>query len=132
MEMIYIAVAVIVLVAAILIYKRREKGAEEVPQGLQVFDESGNTIVDTSERLTKYLGTFTVPTDAVSGEIINPEIGDGELWYTIKIEEVSGYHPYQDGVVTSYPKITKGDGKILWSYPSSAARFGAVVHYGVY
>ena len=127
----YIVLAVAVVVAAILIL-RKKKGAEEVPQGLQVFDENGNTIVDTSERLTKYLGTFTVPTDAVSGEIINPEIGDGELWYTIKIEGLSGYHPYQDGVVTSYPRITKGDGKILWSYPSSAARFGAVVHYGVY
>ena len=126
----YIVLAVIVVVAAILIL-RKKKGAEEVPQGLQVFDENGNTIVDTSERLTKYLGTFTVPTNAVSGEIINPEIGDGELWYTIKIEGMSGY-VLDEGSVTSYPRITKGDGKILWSYPSSTARFGAVVHYGVY
>ena len=125
----YVIIAVAIVVAAIVVY--RKKAVKKVPQGLQVFDENGNTIVDTSERLTKYLGTFTVPTNAVSGEIINPEIGDGELWYTIKIEGMSGY-VLDEGSVTSYPRITKGDGKILWSYPSSTARFGAVVHYGVY
>ncbi len=55
----YIVLAVAVVVAAILIY-RRKRGAEEVPQGLQVFDENGNVVVDITDRLTKVLGTASI------------------------------------------------------------------------
>lgn len=129
----YIVLAVIVVVAAILIYKR--KGEKEVPQGLQVFDENGNTMVDTSERITKYLGSFTVPTDADSGTITNSEIGDGNLWYTIRVDNVD-VSTVWDGVIFQYPIITKGDGMLTWSYPHSTSstyrRYGVTVYYGVY
>ena len=132
----YIVLAVIVVVAAILIL-RRKKGAEEVPQGLQVFDENGNVVVDTSERITKYLGSFTVPTDADSGTVANSEIGDGDLWYAMVIDSSTpGSVPTGGDVIYSYPVITKGDGVLYWNYPHSQTsyykRYGVTIHYGVY
>ena len=136
MELMIVAVAVIII-ATILFIRKRKKGAEEVPQGLQVFDENGNCIVDITERITKYLGTFTVPTNADSGTVANSEIGDGDLWYVIEIDALSnGVVGSGDNVVFSYPVITKGDGQLNWSYPHSAdytyRRYGVTVHYGVY
>ena len=134
MELIYIAVAVIVI-AATIIYRKKRKGDEEVPQGLQVFDENGNVVVDTTERITKYLGSFTVPTDADSGTVANSEIGDGDLWYVIEIDSLTPGGVGSD-VMFSYPVITKGDGVLYWNYPHSQTsfyrRYGVTIHYGVY
>lgn len=134
MELIYIAVAVIVI-AAIIIYRKKRKGDEEVPQGLQVFDEDGNVVVDTTERITKYLGSFTVPTDADSGTVANSEIGEGDLWYVIEIDTLTPGGVGSD-VRFSYPVITKGDGVLYWNYPHSQTsfyrRYGVTIHYGVY
>lgn len=131
----YIVLAVILVVAAILIYKR--KGEKEVPQGLQVFDENGNVVVDITERITKYLGSFTVPTDADSGTITNSEIGDGDLWYAMVIDSSTPSSvPTGGDVIYSYPVITKGDGVLYWNYPHSQTsyykRYGVTIHYGVY
>lgn len=131
----YVIIAVAIVVAAIVVYKRRKKGEEEVPQGLQVFDENGNVVVDTSERITKYLGSFTVPTNADSGTITNSEIGDGDLWYTIRVDNVDASTIW-DGAIFQYPIITKGDGVLYWNYPHSTSsiyrRYGVTVYYGVY
>ena len=132
----YIVLAVAVVVAVILIYKRK-KGAEEVPQGLQVFDEDGNVVVDITERITKYLGSFTVPTDADSGTVANSEIGDGDLWYAMVIDSSTPSSvPTGGNVIYSYPVITKGDGVLYWNYPHSQTsyykRYGVTIHYGVY
>lgn len=131
----YVIIAVAVLVAAIVIY--RKKAVKEVPQGLQVFDENGNTMVDTSERITKYLGSFTVPTDADSGTVANSEIGDGDLWYAMVIDSSTPSSvPAGGDVIYSYPVITKGDGVLYWNYPHSQTsyykRYGVTIHYGVY
>ena len=131
----YVAMAVIVVVAAITIYKRKKKAVKEVPQGLQVFDENGNTIVDTSERLTKYLGSFTVPTNADSGTVVNSAIGEGDLWYMIIVDNIDPTVLF-DYMIFSYPVITKGDGVLYWNYPHSQSayyrRYGVTIHYGVY
>ena len=125
----YIVLAVAVVVAVILIYKR--KGEKEVPQGLQVFDENGNVVVDITERITKYLGSFTVPTDADSGTVANSEIGDGDLWYAMVIDSSTPSSvPTGGDVIYSYP------GVLYWNYPHSQTsyykRYGVTIHYGVY
>lgn len=132
----YIVLAVIVVVAAILIYKR--KGEKEVPQGLQVFDENGNCIVDTTERISKYLGSFTIDGNSDSGTVVNAEIGEGDLWYAFVINGIIGsqYVGTGDMAIMSYPIITKGNGQLTWEYPHSVSgmyrRFGVTVYYGVY
>lgn len=53
MDMMYIAIAVAVVVAAIfLCHKRREK---EVPQGLQVLDADSKTIYNTDTSMTRFV-----------------------------------------------------------------------------
>lgn len=57
----YIVLAVAVVVAAILIW-RKKKGAEEVPQGLQVFDENGRMIFDSTHSTSRFIGSDQLST----------------------------------------------------------------------
>ncbi|RAU39246.1 hypothetical protein [Pseudomonas sp. RIT411] len=55
-----------------------------MPEGIQVFDESGNIVLDTNDRLTRYLG-FHQPTTP-NGAIDIPQFGDPgnrRPWYTL-------------------------------------------------
>lgn len=61
-------------------------------QGLQIFDESGNVIVDMQTRTSKVLGEVTI-NDAshASGSLTDKRLLDGTMWYAItRIMEVGG------------------------------------------
>ena len=63
----YIAIAVIILVAAIIFYrKKREK---KMPAGLQVFDENGEVIFDLSHSTGRFIGSDTLSTTYSSGTV---------------------------------------------------------------
>lgn len=63
----YIAIAVIILVAAIIFYrKKREK---KMPAGLQVFDENGKVIFDSSHSTGRFIGSDTLSTTYSSGRV---------------------------------------------------------------
>lgn len=54
---IYITIAVIIVVAAILIYKRKKRFAD-MAQGLQVFNKSGKLIFDLSHSTSRFIGQY--------------------------------------------------------------------------
>lgn len=57
-----IMVAIGVLVLILLVMKgKKKKEVETVPQGLQVFDENGRKVLDTSDRLTRVYGIVDIP-----------------------------------------------------------------------
>ena len=133
----YIAVVAVVIIATTLIYKRK-KGEKEVPQGIQVFDENGNCIVDVTERINKYLGSFTIDGTADSGTVTNEELAEGDLWYAFEIKGIAGSSivSTDENAIFSFPVITKGNGKLTWQYPHSISstyrRYSVTVYYGVY
>ena len=92
MELIYIAVAVILVVAVIVIIKRRKKGAEEVPQGIQIFDENGDIVVDMTSRTSKILGTIN--TDGKDGSLTDDRLLEGNLWAAVVKVEPTGSKIY--------------------------------------
>lgn len=86
---IYIVIAVIVAVTAIVIYhKKNSRGELNVPQGIQVFDESGQVIADMTSRTSKILGT--VNTNGVNGSLTDNRLLDGNLWVAIEKMEPTG------------------------------------------
>lgn len=88
---IYISVAILVSIIAFLIHKKkRKKEVLAVPQGLQVFDERGNLTVDFTSRLTRILGTKSLPKGG-NGEIVVPlQPGETLFAYLVLIDS-SGY-----------------------------------------
>ena len=64
----YIAIAVIILVAAILIYKRKKR-KKDMAAGLQVFDENGKVIFDSSHSTGRFIGSDTLSTTYSSGTV---------------------------------------------------------------
>ena len=51
-----ITILILMLVIGLLVYSKRRK---KVPQGLKVFDENGNTVIDLTTNLTCVLGFKT-------------------------------------------------------------------------
>ena len=51
-----ITILILMLVIGLLVYSKRRK---KVPQGLKVFDENGNTVIDLTTNLTCVLGVKT-------------------------------------------------------------------------
>lgn len=123
----YIIVAVIVVVAAIILYKRK-KGEKEVPQGLQVFDEDGNMIVDVTDRLSKYLGKFD--TGFEDGSITNDMLTEGNLWIVFVGYQYSSHEVWNDEL---HPPTFTVNGSVLsWTFPNSRYRVRFIGYYGVY
>ncbi|MFR1863179.1 MAG: hypothetical protein ACLTJQ_07100 [Dialister invisus] len=110
---------------------KKEVTIRYMPQGLQVFDENGNIVVDVTNRLIKYLGVVEI--NGTDGSLTNVELSEGDLWYyplNIKMP------PPTPSIHTEYhmPTITKNSKSISWDYGShpSDKRLSMVLLYGVY
>ena len=105
---------------------------KHMPQGLQVFDESGNCVLDITDRITKYCGSFKV--NGTSGSLTNEVLREGELWYVFKdIAEPKGSKPAISNIVYVGPVIEKRGNRLTWTYsnPSDQCLHGTIL-YGVY
>lgn len=96
-----------------------------MPQGLQVFDASGNLMVDVSNRLTRIMGI--VSTGQVTDSITVPEfLTDGDPWFCI--------HNYQRDYEP--PEVWVDGDTLNWSYalpdPLAAFRAPCDIIYGTY
>lgn len=61
------------------------KKEDKVPQGLQVFDENGRTVVDVTDRLTQIVGVKTMTKLEPSGQIIVDNNSNGKVWFCINM-----------------------------------------------
>lgn len=102
MDVIYIVIAVIVMVAAVIIYKRRIR-EKEMPAGIQIFDENGNLIFDLANNTSYILGTANTGTQ--DGSISNSKITT-RTWVIILSCPANGQIPY----------FTVTSGKISWQF----------------
>lgn len=105
---------------------------KHMPQGLQVFDESGNCVLDITDRITKYCGSFKV--NGTSGSLTNEILREGELWYVFKdITEPKDSKPKISNIVYVGPVIEKRGNRLTWTYsnPPDQCLHGTIL-YGVY
>ena len=92
-----------------------------MPLGLQVFDASGNVIVDTSTRLGRILGVTN--TNTSTGSLVNSNFSTGTpFWYAI---------PLLRNDVHFGPLITVSGNTLSWDYQGRTFVNHRIV-YGVY
>ena len=61
------------------------KKEDKVPQGIQVFDENGRTVVDITDRLTQIVGVKTLTKIEESGSIDVSVTGGAKVWFSINL-----------------------------------------------
>lgn len=127
MEM-YVIIAVIIVVAAIHIYKR--KRSADMPQGLQVYDDNGNIVFDINDYAFDLYGIVTT-TAKVAGSVTDSRINVNTCLFMI----ISAKHPnfdyahmtaeqyYNEQQFSQLPNFTIANGRISWdaTYRSSSS-----------
>lgn len=77
MVIVYIAIAA-AIVGLVVWRMKRKKGGNDVPQGLQVFDEQGRLILDVGSNTTRFLGSFVANSKTGSKSF---QLEEGEILF---------------------------------------------------
>ena len=101
-----------------------KKEADDVPQGLQVFDANGALILDITDRLTRILGE--VNTGAVAGSVTDSGLSSGTLWYIAFRVDGAMWSSADADLAISISGTT-----LSWSYGTGTAQ-NMTITYGVY
>lgn len=101
--------------------------------GLQVFDASGNLIVDTSTYLGRILGSVTIESGN-SGSLVDAALLTGTPFAVPCTQFLDGYDPFEWDPGISNPSISFSGNTMSWSsYNSSLIeRPSYIIYYGVY
>ncbi len=96
-----------------------------MPQGLRIFDENGDVVIDTSARLGRILGTTTI--SGSDGDVTNSGFGDGDPFWMV-MRKISG------GGSVKPPRMTFSGTTLSWTYDgvSSGLRQHVILIYGVF
>lgn len=105
--------------------RKKETEADEMPAGLQVFDENGNVIGDTSYRAGKVLGRKTL---VGAGTI---SVTEGNIWFCmIGRPEATGVIREHGDKTDPVPVVKIENNAIVWtSIPTNSL---VDIVYGVY
>lgn len=91
-----------------------------MPQGLQVFDENGKTVLDITDTLTSITGEITC--DKTNGKLYLEGLNGRDIWLIEKDSEIFDSNYFNDEMNLSYPvfPIIRVDGDyIIWEYPEA-------------
>lgn len=91
-----------------------------MPQGLQVFDEEGNCVLDITDTLTSIVGEITC--DKTNGKLYLEGLNGRDIWLIEKDSETFDSNYFNDEMNLSYPvfPIIRVDGDyIIWEYPEA-------------
>ncbi len=113
----------------------KRKGFMVIKNGLQIFDENGELVLDLTTHLTKILGTINIP--KTNGRLTDARIAGGTLWFTVaKLNDYKAcYGMTAYNKETFLPKIIQEGNDIVWSYKdgeSGKFRTGLTLIYGVF
>ena len=98
-------------------------------EGMQVFDEDGNIIVNTTDTICNSLGY--VETDGKkSGVIENAAIKKNRTWVAVVFPNWT--LELAEWAVPAPPNIAIEDGKILYSYGKTAMGMNGILYWGLY
>lgn len=98
-------------------------------EGMQVFDEDGNIIVNTTDTICNSLGY--VETDGkTSGIIENAAIKKNRTWVAVVFPKWTP--ELAEWAVPAPPNIAIEDGKILYSYGKTAMGMNGILYWGLY
>lgn len=92
---------------------KKEVTIRYMPQGLQVFDENGNIIVDITSRLCKYIGKFD--TSFSDGSLVDEQLNGAELWYIV-LRLSYDVNNWKSGYSDDIPVISSAGSTLRWRY----------------
>ena len=93
-----------------------------MPQGLQIWDASGNKLVDVTSRFTRYLGQFQTGTS--DGTYYDDNLLLGTAWYIV----TTTYGLDSMGAL----ELTATGNHISWSFGSTISKKNQIITYGVF
>lgn len=98
--------------------------------GVQIFDEDGHTLLDTSQRAGRFIGS--VETNGLNGSIVVPEFSQGTPFVVVldnnsTITDIYTFRPW-------LPLVTISGTTLSWNYDGAGASYRANsnIVYGVY
>lgn len=92
-------------------------------EGLQVWDESNNLILDLADRLTRRVGV--VNTGTTAGSVNVPEFSDGTgepFWIVLPLSST----------LNNLPTVTRSGNTLSWNFASGTSAQAALIYYGLY
>lgn len=95
-----------------------------MPQGMQVWDASGNLILDFTTRTGFIRGTLSITTSNQSGSTTDSTIVEGDIWY-ITLMNAGGGDP------GDAPVVTKSGTTITWTRFDATRTWQGTILYGV-
>lgn len=110
---------------------KKEVTVRYMPQGLQVFDESGVCVLDVTERLTRCIGSINI--SGTHGEVRLSGVPSAGFWFACTNVQISGYTSEAQKELM-VPGITYKDGVLRWDINvlGDGKSFSATVLYGTY
>ena len=134
--------AIILVISVFTYIKKKRESDSSVPQGIQIFDGSGNITMDVTESLARFYGQFTITTQSGSFTPSIPSTDNGTLFIVVK----KGTHKYSCGNSMGYyiraiPEFTISGHTISWQLMvgeagemigNNYANVPVTVYYGTY
>lgn len=85
----YISVVISIIIVIVFCWIKKKKKEElQVPQGLQVFNEQGQLVVDLSSRLTRIIGTRDISGFNGEGGVIGVNVTPGKSLFAYTVGSV--------------------------------------------
>jgi hypothetical protein len=97
-----------------------------MPQGMQIFDASGATVVDTNVWMSQVLGSFTLAGPHAAGSLTDANLAQGRPLLIVLPEQGNTGTNVSGNPVTS--SVTISDNTVNWN----AAPYACRVIYGIY
>jgi len=94
-----------------------------MPQGLQIWDESGNIVLDLTDNFTRLLGS--VYTNFANGRHYDANLLQGRPWFEV-------IAPSESSLISiGFLNVYVSDGTLVWTHEATA-RYNYKIVYGVY
>lgn len=98
--------------------KERKGKVRRVPQGLQVWDENGDLVLDITDVLTSVKGTLVC--NKTNGRVRVPGLNGRNIWVVEKESDAFEVEPHNSEWLAVYPVFplirVEGD-DVIWEYP---------------
>lgn len=94
-----------------------------MPQGLQCFDDNGNSVLDVTDRLTRVIGELE--TGVSDGSVYNESLTYGIPWFIVINDSAPWY-------TKASVQVSVANGTLSWSLSTTGQRSNNKIIYGVY
>lgn len=91
----------------------KAEGVARMARGIQIFDESGNCIIDLTNKLTRILGNGR--TNGTSGSLSDSNIQGNNCWAIATTSYTTG--------IAIPPQFSTSNGVLSWTYPGYSGKF---------